>query len=514
MSADGTRAELGRERLVVVGFGMATVRLIEDLTGTGGLGPDGRFDVTVIGEEEHLAYNRVLLSAVLEGTSQPEATVMRSRAWYELLGVRLVTGRRAVAIDRDSATVELSDGELIGYDRLVLALGGSPVLPPVRGAITRAGILHPKVVAFRTLDDCNRLLEAIEPGQTAVVIGGGLLGLEAARGLINRGLTVDVVEVAEYLLNTQLEPEPAKVLRRAVSLLGIGVHCGVRAVALAGDDENLRGVHLNDRFVLSADVVVLACGVRPRVSIAREAGLEIGRGIVVDDQLRSVTDPRIHAIGDCAEHAGVVPGLVGPAWEQAAVLARHLGGDASAAYTGARLVTRLRASDLDVAVLGSVASVPGDDVVEYANPLRGIYRRMVIREGRLSGAVLVGQLDGIGLLVQYFDRQDLLPADPTWYLLGEEETTGEPLRLPDDAAVCQCNNVRAGTVREAVAAGAVTVSEVAARTRATTGCGGCAGAVALLLREPAEKEAAEKEAADKELAEKDAGEAHSEGVPV
>lgn len=476
----------GRERLVVVGFGMAAVRLIEDLTGTGALGPGGRYDLTVVGEEPHLAYNRVLLSAVLEGTSQPEATVMRSRAWYELLGVNVVTGRRVVEIDRAAGEVELEDGERLPYDRLVLALGGSAVLPPVRGAITRSGELHPKVVAFRTLDDCERLLETIAPGQTAVVIGGGLLGLEAARGLVTRGLTVDVVEVAEHLLSTQLEPEPAKVLRRAVSLLGIGVHCGVRAVALAGDETCVTGVRLDDRFVLSADVVVLACGVRPRIALAREAGLEVGAGIVVDDRLRSVTDERIHALGDCAEYAGVVPGLVGPAWEQAAVLARFLGGDGSAAYAGARIVTRLRASDLDVAVLGSVEAVEGDDVVEYANPLRGLYRRLVIRAGRLSGAVLVGQLDGIGLLVQYFDRQDLLPDDPLYSLLGDTDPDGEPLRLPDEATVCQCNNVCARTVREAAAAGAETVAAIATRTRATTGCGGCAGAVALLLREAAE----------------------------
>jgi NAD(P)H-nitrite reductase large subunit len=475
-----------RERLVVVGFGMAAVRLIEDLTATGALGPDGRYDLTVVGEEPHLAYNRVLLSAVLEGTSQPEATVMRSRAWYELLGVNVVTGRRVVEIDRAAGEVELEDGERLPYDRLVLALGGSAVLPPVRGAITRSGELHPKVVAFRTLDDCERLLETIAPGQTAVVIGGGLLGLEAARGLVARGLTVDVVEVAEHLLSTQLEPEPAKVLRRAVSLLGIGVHCGVRAVALAGDETCVTGVRLDDRFVLSADVVVLACGVRPRIALAREAGLEVGAGIVVDDRLRSVTDERIHALGDCAEYAGVVPGLVGPAWEQAAVLARFLGGDGSAAYTGARIVTRLRASDLDVAVLGSVESVEGDDVVEYANPLRGVYRRLVIRAGRLSGAVLVGQLDGIGLLVQYFDRQDLLPDDPLYSLLGDTDPDGEPLRLPDEATVCQCNNVCARAVREAAAAGAETVTAIATRTRATTGCGGCVGAVALLLREVAE----------------------------
>ena len=218
----------------------------------------------------------MLLCSVLEGSFQPESTVMRSRAWYELLAITLVTGRRAVALDRESAEVELEDGERIGFDVLVLATGGSPVLPPVRGALTSEKQLHPKVVAFRTLDDCARLLDAIEPGQNAVVVGGGLLGLEAARGLVRRGLTVDVVEVAEHLLNTQLEAEPAKVLRRAVTLLGIGVHTGVRAVALVGDDTELLGVRLADKFLLAADVVVLACGVRPRVTLARQAGLESG----------------------------------------------------------------------------------------------------------------------------------------------------------------------------------------------------------------------------------------------
>jgi assimilatory nitrate reductase electron transfer subunit len=204
-----------------------------------------------------------------------------------------------------------------------------------------------------------------------------------------------------------------------------------------------------------------------------------------------VTDPDVYALGDCAEHRGRVPGLVAAAWEQAAVLARIFAGDGKARYEGSRPVTRLRASNLDVAVIGSLDTGPDDEVVEFANPLRGVYRRIIVREGRLHGAVLLGELDGVGLLVQYFDRGAFLPADPSWHLLADRDgpasPTGpprsQPVALPDDAQVCQCNSVTAGAVRACAGAGASSVEDVAARTRATTGCGSCAGAVEALLRE-------------------------------
>jgi assimilatory nitrate reductase electron transfer subunit len=469
---------------------MATARLLEELAA---LGTVGDLDLTVVGAEPHLPYNRVLLSSVLQGTHSPDAIMMRTRSWYDGHGVRLLTGIRVTGIDRTKRVVHLGDGRRLPYDRLVLATGGGPVLPPIRGVVTPENRLHPRVFAFRTLSDCTQLLRAIRPAQRAVVVGGGLLGLEAARGLALRGLTVDIVEVGEHLMSGRLDPAPGRVLRRAVERLGIGVHTGVKAVGIVGDHERLDGVRLDDGYVLTCDVLVLASGVRPSVSLARGCGLAVGHAVVVDDQLRSVTDPAVHALGDCAEHRGRVPGLVAPAWEQAAVLARVVSGDASARYEGSRLVTRLRASNLDVAVIGSPSTAddagPDDEIVEFANPLRGVYRRLVVRDGRLHGAVLLGELDGVGLLVQYFDRGALLPADPVRQLLADRVGAGPAASgpLPDDAQVCQCNGVSAGAVRVCARAGAATVDDVAARTRATTGCGSCAGAVTALLGEVADR---------------------------
>lgn len=467
---------------MVIGFGMATVRLVEELDRLGALGPDGRYRLTVVGDEPRVGYNRVLLSSVLAGTARPEATALRDGDWYDTLGVELLQRRRAVAVDPDRGRVELDDGVHLAFDSLVLATGAAPVLPPIRGMLNANRELHPGVVAFRTMDDCSRLLELTDPGRSAVVVGGGLLGVEAARGLAARGMTVDVIEMGEHLMNRQLDAEPAAVLRRAVAKIGIGVHTSVRAVAVEAAGEKVRGVRLDDAYLLSADLVVLACGVRPRVSLARRAGLRVGDGVLVDDRLGVLGNPRIHAIGDCAEHRGHAPGLVGVAWEQAAVLARVLTGDPAAAYTGSRQVTRLRALDLDVATFGTLRRETADEVVEYVNPLRGIYRRLIVRDRKLVGGVLVGSLDGVGLLIQFYDDGSQVP-DDLELLLGDVRPGAGPLRLPDGAIVCQCNNVNAGVIRASAHEGAESAAEVARHNRATAGCGGCAGAVELLLAE-------------------------------
>jgi NAD(P)H-nitrite reductase large subunit len=416
------------------------------------------------------------------GTAAPESIALRTRDWYESLGVHILDSRRVVELDLDNDRVLLDDQSTIAYDRLVLATGSAPVLPPIRGALTPNRQLHPQVVAFRTLDDCARLLEAAAPGRSAVVVGGGLLGIEAARGLTERGMLVDIIEMGEYLMSRQLDAEPAAVLRRAVTRIGIGVHTSVRAVALDTLDGVVRAVRLDDSFRLEADLVVLACGVRPRVSLGRAAGLRVGDGILVDDRLEVLGHQHLYAIGDCAEHRGRAPGAVGVAWEQAAVLAKVLLGDPDAAYTGSRQVTRLRAVDLDVAAFGVQTRTSGDEVVEYVNPLRGIYRRLIVRDKHLVGGVLIGSLDGVGLLLQFYDQNTQVP-DDIEALLGDIRPGAGPLRLPDDAVVCQCNGVNAAEIRSTAYAGADSAADVAQRTRATTGCGGCAGAVELLLAE-------------------------------
>ena len=457
------------ERVVVVGGGMAAVRLAEQLAGA----PD--LAVTVLAEEQHAPYNRILLSAVLEGTYAVDALTLRSPAWFATHGIDLRLDARVVDLDRVSREVVLADGERVGFDRLVLATGAIPTLPPIRGLVRRDGTLHPKVHSFRSLDDCRRLDAAVSslagtPVPRAVVVGGGLLGLQVARALAVRGLLTEVVEGADHLLSSQVGSAAGGVLARDLRRLGTEVYTGARAVRRTDD-----GVQLDNGAVLPTDLVVLTAGGRPSTALARRAGLMVGRGIVVDGSLASVTDDRIHAIGDCAEHRRRTTGFVPPAWEQAEVLARVLRG-AEASYVGSRSVARLRATGLEVAVLGDPRHAEGE-VVEVTNPIAGSHRRLVVHGGRIVAAALVGDLSGVGLITQLYDRGTLLgPDEPGRLLLPEAPDASAP--LPDDAEVCACAGVTAGAVR---ACGSV--GECVDRTRATTGCGGCTAVVRRLVSE-------------------------------
>lgn len=448
-----------RERLVVVGNGTAAARLVEEL-----LARDAAVDITVVGDEPEPAYNRILLSAVLEGT-HPEARIaMQDRRFLEDSGVTLLTGARVAELDRHDRTVVLEDRRRLPYDRLVLATGAIPTLPPIRGLVTPEGHLHPKVHAFRSAADTRRLDSAIPDAARAVVVGGGLLGLQVARALRSRGLEVDLVEGSSHLLSSQLGPQAGAVVAAAVRRLGIEVYTHTRGVRLTGD-----GLRLDNGYTLPADLVVLTAGSRPATAVAKRAGLFVRRGVVVDSLLRSVTDERIHALGDCAEHAGRTSGFVTPAWEQAVVLADVLTGGTET-YDGSRVVARLRATDLDVAVLGDPERTDGD-VVEMANPLTGSYRKLVVRGGVIDAAVMVGDLSRVGLLTQLFDRRTVLaPEEPGLLLMADAAVTTAP--LPDDAEVCACAGVTAGRLR-----GCPDLPTAVARTRATTGCGGCARTV-------------------------------------
>jgi assimilatory nitrate reductase electron transfer subunit len=450
------------ERILVVGGGMAAVRLAEHLAG------DDRFAVTVLADESHAPYNRILLSAVLEGTHAPSALTLRSEAWFADHGIELRLGARVLEIDRAAREVVLVDGERIAFDRLVLACGSIPTLPPIRGLVRRDGTLHPKVHAFRSLADCQRLEESLTPGTRAVVVGGGLLGLQVARALSVRGLRTEVVEGADHLLASQVGPGAGRVLARDLRRLGTEVYTGARAVRLTDD-----GLQLDNGYVLPTELVVLTAGGRPSTALARRAELMVGRGVVVDATLTSVTDDRIHAIGDCAEHRRRTTGFVPPAWEQAEVLAGVLRGE-DAAYDGRRSVARLRATGLEVAVLGDPEHAEGE-VVEMSNPIVGSHRRLVVHGGRIVAAALVGDLSRVGLITQLYDRGTLLgPDEPGQLLLPE--AADMPTPLPDEAEVCACAGVSAGEIR---ACG--TVGECVDRTRATTGCGGCADVVRRLI---------------------------------
>ncbi|MCC9152354.1 FAD-dependent oxidoreductase [Streptomyces parvulus] len=402
-------------RVVVIGAGLAGVALARRL---GELGTPA----LLVGDEEHRPYNRVLLAEVLAGRYGPETVTLPAPA--DLLRGR-VTG-----IDRAGRTVRCADGSVIAYDTLVLATGSNAVLPPLRGLFTPDRALPEGVHAFRTMDDCLGLSKAVRTGVRAVVVGGGLLGVSAARALAVRGAQVVLAQQAQRLMERQLDPAASALVRRHLAGLGVEVHteCRVRDVRCAGGA--VRSVELADGYVLGADLVVLACGVRPRTGLAREAGLDVGEGVLVDDELRTC-DPHIRAVGDCAEHAGRVYGLAAPALEQAGALAELLAGG-TARYTGTRSLTRLTLagtggplgpdSPFDLAAFGETDPLPGDDVVQLADATRGTYRKVVVRDDRLVGGVLVGELGTVGALARAWEGAEPLPSDggPLLHLLTHD----------------------------------------------------------------------------------------------
>ncbi|GGT07591.1 NAD(P)/FAD-dependent oxidoreductase [Streptomyces chromofuscus] len=398
-------------RVVVIGAGLAGVRLARRL---GELGTPA----LVVGEEEHRPYNRVLLAEVLAGRYHPDVISLPGvPAPAELVRAR-VTG-----IDREERTVSCADGSLIAYDTLVLATGSNPVLPPLRGLFAADHVLPEGVHAFRTMDDCLGLSKAVRPGVRAVVIGGGLLGVSAARALAVRGAQVVLAQQSERLMERQLDPAASRLVRRHLTDLGVEVHteCRVRDVRVVAGA--VRSVELADGYALDADLVVLACGVRPRAGLAEAAGLAVHKGVLVDDELRT-SDPHIRAIGDCAQHDGTLYGLAAPALDQADALAELLAGSGTARYTGTRSLTRLTLAGqapFDLAAFGETEPRPGDDVVQLADATRGTYRKVVVRDDRLVGGVLVGELGTVGALARAWEGAEPLPDDgPLLHLLTND----------------------------------------------------------------------------------------------
>ncbi|MCO5995163.1 FAD-dependent oxidoreductase [Actinoallomurus rhizosphaericola] len=459
--------------IVIVGNGMAGSRLVSELRAR-----DRTLGITVFGAEAAQPYNRVLLSNVLAGVTAPGDIGLTDPAWYAANGVDARLGQEIVAIDRERKTVTCADGTVTAYGTLVLATGSAPVVPPLPGLDAEG------VVAFRTLGDCEAIIRLADGARSAVVVGGGLLGLEAARGLAGRGLPVTVVHLGGHLMERQLDAEAGGVLQRTIGDLGVRTLVGARLTGARAEGGRVTGIELDDGAVLPADLVVLACGIRPETGLATAAGLTVDRGVVVDDRLRSIDDPDVHAIGECAQHQGTVYGLVAPAWEQARILADLLtGGDAR--YEGSRQVTRLKAAGIELAAMGETTL--GDDeaeVVRFADPVRGTYKKVVIRDDRLVGAILLGETTTAGLLTQLYDRAAPVPSDRLGLLftgLSPATPTETPVRIPDAAVVCHCNNVSKGRIRACWEEGAREVADIATMTRATTGCGGCRDTVEGIL---------------------------------
>jgi nitrite reductase (NADH) large subunit len=378
-----TRCERARpaERLLIIGNGMASVRLCEELAARA---PD-RFVVTVIGAEPRAGYNRVLLSALLSEDIGEADIALRDEGWYRAHGFRLTTGRRIDALDLSARIATLSNGAEIAFDRVVLATGSTAVRLPV------PGMTLPGVKTFRNLADLPALREAARLGRRVAVIGGGLLGIEAACGLAKRGASVTLVHVMDRLMERQLDARSAFFLKRAIEHRGVRVRLNAQTAAVAGEC-GVEALVFADGDRLAADLVVVAVGVRPNIALAQAAGLGVGRGVLVDDQLNAGA-PFVHAIGECAEHRGAVHGLVEPAYDQARVLARRLAGDESARYEGAALATNLKVSGVPVFSAGEFAGGPGAQTIALEDRALGIRKSLTLRGDRLVGAVLVGEAD-------------------------------------------------------------------------------------------------------------------------
>lgn len=374
------------EPLVVIGNGMAAARLVEELDAYA----RGRYAVAVIGAELHLAYNRVLLSSLLAGEVEQNEIELRNAEWWRTRGVTLLYGRGAEAIDLVNKKVRLRGGAEIPFSKLVLATGSQPVRLPVPGAELEG------VLTFRDLADVAKIAGEASTDSRVIVIGGGLLGLEAAYGLAKRGTKVTLLHLMPHLMERQLDANAALILRKGVEALGIDVICGAETATIEGPGR-VESVRLKDGRTYEAGAVVMALGVRPNIALAQNAGIAVGRGIVVDDGL-ATNMPGIYAIGECAEHRGLCYGLVEPAYEQARVLARNLAGKA-AQYEGSTLSTNLKVSGVNVFSAGEFAGDRDSEEIVLSDPLAGNYKRLVLRGNRLIGAVLTGDTtDGLWYL--------------------------------------------------------------------------------------------------------------------
>ncbi|MBW6434725.1 nitrite reductase large subunit NirB [Actinoplanes hulinensis] len=482
------------QRLVVIGNGMAGARTVEEI-----LARNGDFTVTMFGDEPYGNYNRIMLSNLLAGVESEEGIYLNDLAWYQDNGITLHAGVRIERIDRFAKMVYASDGTSTPYDKLIIATGSYSWTPPIKNIHNPKRGFHQGVFAFRTLDDTRGMIRYARDHERAVVIGGGLLGLEAARGLQNHLSDVTLLHAMGHLMERQLDEKAGHMLQASVeNKLGIKVITNAMTTEILGKDR-VTGVKLADGTVIPCDVVVVAAGIRPSTEVAANSDLPVERGIVVDDQMRVLDEDDIYSVGECAQHRGNLYGLVAPLWDQAKVLADHITGrDTEAAYTGSKLSTKLKVAGIDVASMGLIAPETDDDeVIIYNEPKKGVYKQLIIREGTLVGAILVGDNSKAASLIQSFDRAQALPEERAELLFDIGGPAGDvkPEDMPDDAQVCNCNGVSKGAICGVVNAGCKTVSGVMDKTRAGKGCGTCKPLVQRIVEWAAGGEAEEDPAA-------------------
>lgn len=460
-------------KLVVAGNGMAGVACVEQI-----LKFRQDFEITIFGEETHVNYNRILLSSVLAGEKSPDDIALNGIEWYQSNGIRARLGVRITDVDSASKTVIDEDGGVTPFDDLIIATGSSAFIPPIEGVDKK------NVHVFRTLDDTRTLMEKSAPGKRAVVIGGGLLGLEAARGLQVQGCDVTVVHLMDTLMERQLDATGGAYLTRKMETLGIRVLLGRKTQALYGNGR-VEGLRFDSGEEIEADLVVIAAGIRPNVDLGRRAGVEVRRGIVVNDFMET-SKPHIFAVGECTEHNGQLFGLVAPLYEQGKVLAATITGNRGPRFTGAAPAAKLKLMGVDVFSAGiTEAREPGMETVRYEDPALGIYKKLILKNNQLAGVILVGDASDSHKYTEWLrNATDLAPHRR--HLLFPPPAADEGLdaaQIPDSETVCGCMGVTKGAIIQAVHEhGVATMAQLKDRTRASTGCGSCSGMCARLLK--------------------------------
>ena len=471
---------MDKMKLVMVGNGMAGVRTLEELLK---IAPD-LYDITVFGAEPHPNYNRILLSPVLAGEQTLDEIVLNPLSWYEEQGITLHLGKTVTEIDRRRRVVRAADGTEAAYDRLLIATGSTPFILPVPGKDLDG------VIAYRDIADTQTMIEAATRYRQAVVIGGGLLGLEAANGLMLRGMDVTVVHLGDWLLERQLDEQAGSLLRDSLVQRGLKFRLGAQTEALLGDESGrVSQVRFKDGTAIPAQLVVMAAGIRPNTALAESAGLLCQRGVVVSDTLQTVTDPRIYAVGECAAHRGIAYGLVAPLFEQGKVCATHLAQFGIGRYQGSQTSTKLKVTGIDLFSAGDFMGGEGSEEILMSDPHAGVYKKLVIKDDKLVGACLYGDtVDGSW----YFKllREGRSVADIRERLMFGESNIGDvghkghskAAAMADSDEVCGCNGVSKGAICKAIKdKGLFTLEEVRKHTKASASCGSCTGLVEQLI---------------------------------
>ncbi|MBH0154343.1 Nitrite reductase [NAD(P)H] [Staphylococcus aureus] len=464
---------MAKQKLVMIGNGMAGIRTIEEILERA----NDLYDITVIGKEPYPNYNRIMLSNILQNKMTVEETIMNPYEWYEEHGIELITNDPVIEVDRANQSVTTANGIEVSYDKLIFATGSKAFVIPVPGSTL------PSVIGWRTIDDTEQMMNIAKTKKKAIVIGGGLLGLECARGLLDQGMEVTVLHLAEWLMEMQLDRKAGNMLKADLEKQGMKFEMQANTTEILGEDD-VEGVKLADGREIPADLVVMAVGIRPYTEVAKESGLDVNRGIVVNDVMQT-SDSNVYAVGECAEHNGKVYGLVAPLYEQGKVLADHLTNKETNGYKGSTTFTSLKVSGCDLYSAGQIVENAEIKGIEIFNSVDNNYKKIFLKDGNVVGAVLYGDIDDGSRFYNMMKKGESIEDYTLVSLLtkGGEEASLSIADMADDETICGCNGVDKGTIVNAITEnGFTTVEEVTAKTKAGNSCGKCKPQIAQILQ--------------------------------